>query len=451
MFATVSRRGSRRCRCAWRAGGLAVCLWAAAVCAGHAAAPDTLTLQQALERVMSHNPGLQAWPLRQAALDGDRAGAALLPPLRLSADAENFAGSGDADGLDGIEITLALSGVVEFGSRPAARVAIVDGRAERLDAEQRAAQLDVLAEAARGYIALAARQHALALARDRLELRRQVRASVAQRVQRGRAPAAEQARAEAAVVRAGLEVAHVEHQIPALRTQLAALWGDRQADFERVQDRSLFEPGSAGRLPALLAALEHTPDLARFNSELRLAQAQLRLEQSRAQGELGWRAGVKRIEATESTALVAGVSLPLGARARAAGPVRAARARADAAAQDRDAALVRSRALLVEQFQHRSHAIDEVRVLRQRVIPLLEQAVADTRAAWARGRYSYLELSAALDELMTARLALIDAAERAHLRRVELERLAGAALQPQPAGAAGDPPASARETAHDAH
>lgn len=434
MFADVPRRASRRYRFVW----LSVCLLAVAP-GGPAAAAAPLMLEQALERVMAHNPGLQAWPLRRAALDGDRAGAALQPPLRLSANAENFAGSGDADGFDGIEITLALSGVVEFGARPAARVAIVDGRAERLDAEQRAAQLDVLAAAARRYIELAALQHALALARDQLALRRQVQASVAQRVQRGRAPAAEQARAEAAVVRAELEVAHIEHQIPALRTQLAALWGDRQPDFERVQDRSLLEPGSAGRLPALLAALENTPDLARFNSEVRLAQAQLRLGQSRAQGELGWSAGVKRIEGTESTALVAGLSLPLGAAARAAGPVRAARARADAAAQDREAALVRSRALLIEQFQHRSHAIDEVRVLRGRVIPLLERAVADTRTAWIRGRYSYLELSAALDELMAARVALIDAAERAHLRRVELERLAGAALQPLPASPADDP------------
>ena len=78
-------------------------------------------------------------------------------------------------------------------------------------------------------------------------------------------------------------------------------------------------------------------------------------------------------------------------------------------------------------------------MLRGRVIPLLERAVADTRTAWTRGRYSYLELSAALDELMAARMALIDAAERAHLRRVELERLAGAALQPQPASPADDP------------
>ena len=80
------------------------------------------------------------------------------------------------------------------------------------------------------------------------------------------------------------------------------------------------------------------------------------------------------------------------------------------------------------------HLVHEVKspqafaMLRDAVIPRLEYALDDTRDAYRAGRYSYLELIAARQELINARLALVNAARRAHLNRIELERLAGAEL-----------------------
>ena len=402
--------------------------------AGHAQAPnpsqtaDTLTLAETARRVAERNPSIMAYAPRRLSLDGERASARLNPPLELGVEADEFAGTGDAQGVDGIEITLALSSVIELGDRPATRVAIVDARQSLLAAQERTQLLDAQAEAARLFVRLAALQQELEVARVAQDLARQAEQTVRSRVDRGRAPQADLQRAMAATARAQLEVGHIEHQLPTLRVRLAALWGMAQPDFVKVDDDALFHPGRAGDFEHLASALDQNPDVQQLASRERIEAANLRLAQSTARGDLRWRAGVRRLEGSNSTGLVAGVSIPLFSGRRAQGDIAAATNRRDAAELDTEAARINARATLYEAWQHRQHAIEAFALLRDAVIPRLESALTETREAYRAGRYSYLELIAARQELIDARLAYIDAARRAHLNRIELERLAGAAL-----------------------
>ena len=419
---------SPACRAAVVAAGV---MWLAA---GHAQSQtrlqtaDTLTLAEVANRVAEQSPSVLAYSPRVRALDGERRSASLSPPLELIADADEFAGTGNAEGFDGIELTLALSSVIELGDRPAARVAIIDARAELFEAERRTELLDRQAEAARLFVRLAALQQELDVARRSQALAEQAERTVRSRVDRGRAPRADLQRAMAATARARLEVGHIEHQLPTLRVRLAALWGEEQPNFDRVDDDALFHPGQAGNFEQLAVALADNPDLQQLASRERIEAANLRLAQSTARGDLRWRAGVRRLEGSNSTGLVAGVSIPLFSGRRAQGDIAAATNRRDAAELDTEAARINARATLYEAWQHRQHAIEAFALLRDAVIPRLESALTDTRSAYRAGRYSYLELLAARHELIDARLALIDAARRAHLNRIELERVAGAAL-----------------------
>nr|MBV6629556.1 TolC family protein [Oceanococcus sp. HetDA_MAG_MS8] len=419
---------SPACRAAVVAAGL---MWLAA---GHAQSQtrpqtaDTLTLAEVANRVAEQSPSVMAYSPRARALDGERRSASLSPPLELIADADEFAGTGNAEGFDGIELTLALSSVIELGDRPAARVAIIDARGELLEAERRTELLDRQAEAARLFVSLAALQQELEVARRSEELAEQAEQTVRSRVDRGRAPRADLQRAMAATARARLEVGHIEHQLPTLRVRLAALWGEERPGFDRVDDDALFHPGQAGDFESLAAELADNPDLQQLASAERIERASLRLAQSSSRGDVRWRAGVRRLEGTDSTGLVAGVSIPLFSGRRATSALDAASSRQAAAALDLDAAQIAARATLFEAWQHRLHAIEAFALLREAVIPRLESALTETRDAYRAGRYSYLELIAARQELIDARLAYIDAARRAHLNRIELERLAGAAL-----------------------
>ena len=73
------------------------------------------------------------------------------------------------------------------------------------------------------------------------------------------------------------------------------------------------------------------------------------------------------------------------------------------------------------------------KTFRDEVIPLIEQAMTDTRNAYERGRYSFLEWRTAQEDMLAARNALVDASVDAHLNVIEIERLTGVRVaQPAP-------------------
>ena len=142
---------------------------------------------------------------------------------------------------------------------------------------------------------------------------------------------------------------------------------------------------------------------------------------------LGWSAGVRQLQATDDTALVAGISIPLASGKRASGAISKARAEQDAATFAADSAKVQLEARLNQTYSSHSQALTELHSLRDQILPLLQDANRATAAAFDQGRYSSLELALAQRELLEARAALIDAALRAHETRIELERLTASA------------------------
>ncbi len=79
-------------------------------------------------------------------------------------------------------------------------------------------------------------------------------------------------------------------------------------------------------------------------------------------------------------------------------------------------------------MQELRHAITETQLLRDEVMPQIEEALQATEYAWQRGRYIYLEWTEAQSERVSLQRALIEAAANAQIFQVEIERLTGAAL-----------------------
>ncbi|HJO34932.1 MAG TPA: TolC family protein [Gammaproteobacteria bacterium] len=424
---------------------LAATAAAAVACAGALAAPPPaaapLTLRAAMEAALAGQPALQALARRREATAAGRYTAALRPPLILGAEVENVFGTGEASGTGGSERTLALSYVVELGGQRQARIELADARTTLAEAGERIAVLDLLASVAQRYITVAASQTRLDLAREAIELTRQRLATTERLVQAGRSPGAERARAQAALAVSRLELEHAEHELRAARVTLAATWGELEPDFPHVT-AAFASVGDPGDLQALLDAVVDNPDITRFTDEGRLWQAELALAQARGRGEVRMTGGVRRLGTTGDNALVVGAAVPLFPARRLTGERLAAEAQARAVDFDREAALLQLRTALYGIYQERLHALEQVRMLRREVIPQLEQALTETRAAYLRGRYGYLEWSSAQQALLEARAELINAIAHAHATRVELERLAGAPLLDLPE-------ATLREQTHD--
>lgn len=388
---------------------------------------EPLTLGQALARARQVNPELAAFALELKAQDARSRLAQQRPAPQAELLVEDAVGTGDHQGFDAAQTTLSLSQVLELGGKRSARTEAAAARRAVLVTEQAVLQLDVAADIARRFVATAAQQERLSVARDAVGIAEKARAAVEQRVRAAAAPEAERHRANVTVAEARLDLEDATHALDTARHELAAAIGLPQPDFSRVAAVLYTTPESAP-LDDLIARLDAGPDLLRYVDEARFRDAELRLAQSQRSGDLRATLGVRRFEQTTDTAFLAGLSLPLRSRSRAAPAVAAAQAQKDQVASRRQAALLKARAHLFAQYQAMEHARHVTTALRDEVLPALNTVLEQTDYAYRRGRYSYLELSDAQRRLVEARIRLIAAATDFQTRRIEIERLTGQSL-----------------------
>src|SRR5262249_12137913 len=130
--------------------------------------------------------------------------AALRPAPSVAFELENVLGSGETRGTRAAESTFALSQVLELGGKRDARTVVAMAGRGVLDTERQVAQLDVLAEVTRRFIAVAARQERVKLAKNAVDLAQRAVDGSERRVSAARSPHAELDRARIALDRAKL-------------------------------------------------------------------------------------------------------------------------------------------------------------------------------------------------------------------------------------------------------
>lgn len=387
----------------------------------------TITLRDALSRTLQSSPDLAAYQYVLKAQDGRITQAGLRPNPTLSGQIENVLGSGQTKSFDYAEYTLSISQVIELGGLRDSRISLAHREREGLEVEGSIRRLDVVAETARRFVSLVEQQEEHQLTHLAVELAEKTSTAVERRVVAAKAPLAERDRAAVALERARSDDAHAEHELLAARYDLAASWGAAQPDFETASADLYQLPGTTS-YDELLGALEKTPDISRYLNEGRLQDAEISLAlASRKQGvQIG--AGIRRLEATSDMGLVLSFQMPLAIRDRSQGVIAEAESRREGAAAEREAAMVKARAQLFRYYRELLDRQREVTALRERALPRMESALANTEYAFERGRYSYLEWVDAQREMLALKRDVIEAASQYHLTLIEIERLTGTAL-----------------------
>ena len=363
--------------CAW----LAFLLCSLTITANAAYADTKLTLNDALARTLSNNPQLYQYRFTQEALSARRQTSALRPAMAFELEVENFAGSGSTAGFDSAETTLAISSVIELAGKRQARVSYTDARINQAEWEQQATTLDVLGELTTAYIEGLATQANIRLAEESLALSQSLLKTLKTRSKQGAAPEAEVMRGQAAVARAEIRLASLEEQFQRQKVQLAR-FRDAAGTLARAGGRS----------------------------------------------DLTWRAGIKRFEETGDSAFTVGLSIPLFSNKRNSGEVKAALANRNAVDYARQDLLLRLHAQLFEAWSLRKQSLAAANKTQNVVIPALENALKLTREAYENGRYRYLDLIAAQEELLATKQARIDAASTALICQALIEKLSSEAL-----------------------
>lgn len=404
-----------------RLAALAAGLMVLAVATGAAAQP--FTLEDAHERVVQFHPDLRLFVPRREGLEADARAAALRPALEAQVDLENVLGSGPLQGTRSAELTLSLAGVLERGGKREARRALAAARIDALSVQRAATQLDLLAEATRRYVDLAALQAQRPLLAEDLAQRRRIAHAARQRFAAGAAPEASALAAEAGIAQAEARLATLDAQQAAAWRRLSLLWG---APVDGPVPEVTPVPESPPALPTLAeltARIAESPELLAFADEARIREARLRLAETEASPDADWSVGVRRLQDGSDTGLVAGFSLPLGTRRRAEPAIAAARAEREALGMQRESAALQLEAVAVDAWSQVESGALQADRLRTEVLPRLERAAAQSERAYRAGALSYLEWAAVQTDITTSRFALLEARVATQRALIELQRL----------------------------
>jgi len=422
-------------RCAWSAlyfaGGLLIPSISIAATAAETSGSVQLSWPEAAALTLEEHPALQVYALRDQALAAASRIANQRPGYRLALDVENVGGSGATRGASAAEVTLSLASVLELGDKRGARLAAVSARESLLLAERQVQALDLLSETARRFLTVAIGQAELTLVAEESTLAQQARKAVQRRVDAGAVPRAEARRASATVAEIAIRQQGLQQRVQTDRQLLALMWDGDAAEFTAVTI-DLLRPQPELDTAALLAQAAANPELQRFASEQRLREAELRLVQSRNRADLDWSIGLRRLEESDATALVAGVSLPLFAGRRNQAQAAVAALARDELAPQREARRREISALLLSHAQQYRSANLAAARLQAEVVPELRAALDETRKAYQAGRYSYLEWTAARAELLATQRAVLVAVVTAHEARLAIETLTGLPLTELP-------------------
>jgi cobalt-zinc-cadmium efflux system outer membrane protein len=394
-----------------------------------AAADGTgLTLAQAIDNALRRNPELRASAFRITRAEAQIAQAGLRPVPELALDLENFAGSGDTSGTNALESTLSFTQVLELGGKRDTRVAIAQAAGDLALIEQRARELDILAEVTRRFLAAAAAAEQLRLAHDTELLAAETLNAVSRRVAAARSPLADESRARIAHLRASLDVQQADSLWRSRKYALASSWGDAEPQFTTLR-ADLFAFENDAGFGALLARAERNPDLLRFANETRLHDAEMRLAQSQSRPDLALTLGLRHLRESNDMALVAGVAMPLNSPRRTEAALRIARAELARSQAEQDAAAMRVRSTLFGLHEEMNSARRQAEALRSQALPLARTALEQTQAGYDRGRFAFTELASARHELLALQSAAIESAATYHELRTEIQRLTGEPLK----------------------
>lgn len=392
-------------------------------------ASEALSLEQAIRLTLQQNTTLHQFSFKDAALDARKKTASLRPSLEISAEVENIAGTGDASRFNAAESTIALSSVLELGSKRQARTTLVESRIKSLRWKKKVATLSVLGKLTNVFIEGLTIQANTKLARESLHLSKSLLKATQNRSSRGAAPQAEVKRAKAALARAELQLAASESQFERQKVTLAQFWGSTTPSFSRLSG-SLFEYQDAESFEQLFSRVQSSPSLQIFISETRVLEAKLALAKANTRFDLNWQIGARRLEESDDTALIAGFSMPLFSRKRNQGELSSVRALRDSAKSSEKVELLQLRTELFRAFSLRAQSIDAVNKTKGVTIPALEDALKLTRQAYLNGRSRYQDLIAAQQELLAAKKSLIESASTALISQAVIEELTGQALNP---------------------
>ena len=326
---------------------------ALSVC-GQTPVPDYVSLETAMDQFLKRNLAVQAARLEIGVAEAERIGARLNPRPGMTVSAENLRVSGETPANRLHEYGLTVAQPIELGNRKGARTEV----AERTIAVSEARLTEVLR---RQLFDLKRTYYESVFARVLLSIEQENRDNFEGLVKFNTARFEEGYIAEGELLKVRLErtkfdfaVANAELTLRKAKIRLLELIGD--PDYDRAVTIEVNNQLPAPRVELNLAALKESalanrPDVKVAAAEVSLAESTIKLERSRAKGEVTPYVGYKRVGIDNTVLAGVTVPLPLGNRNQTG----IARAEAQQKVAETKLNLTRNRALADVEAAYRAY------------------------------------------------------------------------------------------------
>ena len=381
-----------------------------------------ITLTQALQITLLQNPDLKAFSYEIRAREAQTLQAGMISNPTLNVQVENALGSGNFNGFDQSETTVALSQLMELGDKRKIRKNSANLSKEIADWDYKVQRLGVLTRVTQSYIHVLKAQQKLSLTGERVKLAEKFLTTVSERIKAGKVAAIEKIKTEVTLANMKIEEEWAKMELKNARRTLSVLWGETKpgfdfasGDFFSVPDRPLFER----------KALTVNPRISKWSTTMAHRQAQLDVEVSKTIPDITLSGGYRRLEETRDNALVFGVTVPLNWFNRNQGGIAKARHRLSKIQEEKKAQTLKIEDALLQAYGEVSFSHAKVISIKTGILPAADKALKAMSEGYRFGKFGLLDVMDSQKTFFQVQSQYLDALADYHHAVADVESLTG--------------------------
>ncbi|MGQ3891502.1 TolC family protein [Legionella sp. CNM-4043-24] len=363
--------------------------------AGHAAAP--LTFRQAFDIACRNNPELQAEIDKAQAMKGAFVQSGLYPNPQLTLTAENFGGSGIYSSYEAAETTASITQPIPLGGRLKslktatyadylASLAQISVQKTILYRDVGSAYVDAL---------YAGQWHDVA--KKLVRLNQNIVSAIERRVKAGAGAELDLRLAEVRLGDARIQAKRAERDALSQRARLARLLGRGLRVDQPLIDKGL--PELSLNWPQLLKKLPQSPQLMQLKLQLQAKRATITAVKKSVWPDLNVQLGGRHFSDDGSNAAVMSAFADVPVYNRNQGKIMSAEAQYTQTAHEFQGTRLNVRQNAYIAFLQARQSNYEANLVTDSLLPLAKKSIKLAQDGYQMGRYTYVELSAALNLL----------------------------------------------------
>lgn len=393
-------------------------------------ATGIFTLDSALRQGGVASPSVEASVAGVQAATAARTVAGLRPNPEIQSQSENIGGSGQYQGFRSAETMVNLAVPIELGGKRSARVAVANARLTRAEIQAAIAAADLRLRITQLYVEAAAAERRAEVLGEQASIAANASRIASERVGAGAASPIEQQRADVLRINAQIAGESAARQAEAARANLSTLIG---APLTGALDRAWFDQVVPTYGPVPAVDVERTLAFAAANADVRTADAQVRLAKSLRVPTVIVSAGARRFEATNDTAALVGLTIPIPVFNGGQALVSQSRAEQSQAVALRNLAVIDTRQEIARAQTEVMNAAATARAAGGPTLAAAAEAARIARVGYSQGKFDQIALLDAERTLSQTRQTYVDALAAYHDAEARLQRLATPALPVVPA------------------